>query len=114
MIADFIVLTCKSSCRLPHFNKPLLALMAWYVSRFYVTVGRTSVRLSVCSIIRLPHAAAMGLLLNGRWAGNIDLCPALSSTAAKCGQCHVCMKPADHRCKNVQVKIQKRKKRDKN
>jgi len=27
----------------------------------------------------------MGLLLNGLWAGNIDLCPALSSTAANAG-----------------------------
>jgi len=40
------------------------------------------VRLSVCPIIRLPHAAAAGLL---RSAGR----PAAAAHSSKCEQCHV-------------------------
>jgi len=59
--------------------------------------GRKSVRLSVCPIIRPPHAAAEGLLLSARQAGDIDrlllgaqqLQRRRSRTArsSKCGQC---------------------------
>ena len=40
-------------------------------SRVYATARRPSVRLSVCHI-RSPHAAAAGLLLRARPAGDID------------------------------------------
>ena len=41
-------------------------------SRVYETVERPSVRLPVCPVIRLPHAAAAGLLLCARRPGDID------------------------------------------
>jgi len=47
-----------------------------------VSVVRLSVRLSVCPIIRPPHAAAAGLL---RSAGR----PAAAAHSSKCEQCHV-------------------------
>ena len=46
----------------------------------------SGVRLSVCPI-SLPHAAAAGLLLRARRAGDIDRL--LQQRQAKCGQCHV-------------------------
>ena len=63
-------------------------------SRVYATVGRPSVRPSVCPI-RPPHAAAAGWLLWARRPGDIDRLlhgcgPAvISSRAAGCGQCHI-------------------------
>ena len=69
-------------------------------SRVYATVGRPSVSLSVCPI-RLPHAAAAGLLLWARRPGDIDRLlhgrraggqqqPRRNTTrSGKCGQCHV-------------------------
>jgi len=39
-------------------------------SRVYVTVGRPSVCLFVCAVIRPPHTAAARLLLRARHAGD--------------------------------------------
>jgi len=47
-----------------------------------VSVVRLSVRLSVCPIIRPPHATAAGLLRSARR-------PAAAAHSSKCEQCHV-------------------------
>jgi len=69
------------------------SLLMWAVVKFLlfsmvidtdriVSVVCLSVRLSVCPIIRPPHAAVAGLL---RSAGR----PAAAAHSSKCEQCHV-------------------------
>ena len=49
----------------------------------------SSVRLSVCPIVRPPHSAAAGLLLWARRAGDSDRLLHGRAHSSKCEQCHV-------------------------